>query len=44
MSELLERAIAQLKTLSAEQQNAMAAIILEELEDEKSPQNSKQKH
>ena len=35
MSELLERAIAQLKTLPVEQQNAMAAIILEELEDEK---------
>jgi hypothetical protein len=35
MTKLLERAIAQLKTLPADEQDAIAAMILEELEDEK---------
>lgn len=34
MTELLERAIAQLKTLPANAQDAIAAMILDELEDE----------
>ncbi len=34
MTELLERAIARLKTLPASDQDAIAAMILEELEDE----------
>ena len=34
MTELLERAIKQLKTLDAEKQNAIASMILEEIEDE----------
>ena len=34
MTELLEKAIAQLKTLPASEQDAIAAMILEELEDE----------
>ena len=34
MTELLEQAIAKLKTLPASEQDAMAALILEELEDE----------
>ncbi|MBD2183140.1 hypothetical protein [Aerosakkonema funiforme] len=34
MTELLERAIAKLKTLPAREQDAIAAMILEELEDE----------
>lgn len=34
MTELLEKAIAQLKTLPAEEQDAIAAMILEKLEDE----------
>jgi hypothetical protein len=34
MTELLERTITKLKTLSVEQQDAIATIILEELEDE----------
>jgi len=34
MTELLERAIARLKTLTASEQNTIAAMILEELEDE----------
>ncbi len=34
MTELLERAIAQLKTLPASEQDAIATIILEELEAE----------
>ncbi len=34
MTELLERAIARLKTLPASEQNAIASMILEELEDE----------
>ena len=34
MTELLERAIAKLKTLSASEQDALAAMILEELEDD----------
>lgn len=34
MTELLEQAIAQLKTLPADEQDAIAAIILEELEAE----------
>ena len=34
MTELLEQAIAQLKTLPADEQNAIATIILEELADE----------
>ncbi len=34
MTELLDRTITKLKTLSVEQQDAIATIILEELEDE----------
>jgi hypothetical protein len=34
MTELLERAITRLKTLTIEEQNAIAAMILEELEEE----------
>lgn len=34
MTELLERVIAQLKTLPADEQNAIAARLLAELEDE----------
>lgn len=34
MTELLEQAISRLKTLSAREQDAIAAMILEELEDE----------
>lgn len=34
MTELLEQAIAKLQTLSENEQNAIASIILEELEDE----------
>ncbi|MDZ7958101.1 MAG: hypothetical protein RMY34_09385 [Aulosira sp. DedQUE10] len=34
MTELLSKAIARLKTLPANEQDAIAAIILEELEDE----------
>lgn len=34
MTDLLERAIAKLKTLPASEQDAIAAMILEELEDE----------
>ena len=34
MTELLEQAIARLKTLSSSAQDAIAAMILEELEDE----------
>ncbi|WP_035984842.1 hypothetical protein [Leptolyngbya sp. KIOST-1] len=34
MTELLEKAIAQVKNLPAEEQDAIAAIILAELEDE----------
>jgi hypothetical protein len=34
MTELLEQAIARLKALPANQQDAIAAMILEELEDE----------
>ncbi|MBW4668825.1 MAG: hypothetical protein KME60_15720 [Cyanomargarita calcarea GSE-NOS-MK-12-04C] len=34
MTELLEKAIAQLKNLPASEQDAIAAMILEELEDE----------
>lgn len=34
MSELLEQAIKQLKTLDVERQNAIASMILEEIEDE----------
>ena len=34
MTELLERAIAQLKTLPADEQNAIAARLLAEMEDE----------
>lgn len=34
MTELLERAIARLKTLSASEQDAIASMILEELEDD----------
>ncbi len=34
MTQLLEQAIAELSHLSDEEQNAMAALILEELEDE----------
>ena len=34
MTELLEQAIAKLKTLPAKEQDAIAAMILEELEDE----------
>jgi hypothetical protein len=36
MTELLERAIAQLKNLFSSEQDAIAKIILEELEDESS--------
>jgi hypothetical protein len=35
MTELLERAIARLKNLPAREQDAVAAIILEELEDDR---------
>lgn len=35
MTELLEYAITRLKTLPADEQDAIAAIILEELEDER---------
>ncbi|OKH22775.1 hypothetical protein NIES593_11670 [Hydrococcus rivularis NIES-593] len=35
MTELPERAIAQLKTLPADEQDAIAAMILEEIEDER---------
>jgi hypothetical protein len=35
MTELLESAIARLQTLSESEQNAIAAIILEEIEDER---------
>lgn len=35
MSELLEQAIAQLRTLPTSQQDAIAAMILQELEDER---------
>ena len=35
MTELLERAIAKLKTLSASEQDALASMILEELEDDR---------
>lgn len=35
MTELLETAIAKLKTLPHQEQNAIAAMILEELEDER---------
>ncbi len=35
MTELLEQAIAKLKNLPANEQDAIAAIILEELEDER---------
>ena len=34
MTELLERAVAQVKQLPANEQDAIAAIILDELEDE----------
>ena len=34
MTELLEKAISQLKTLPHDEQNTMATIILDELEDE----------
>ncbi|MGK7889389.1 MAG: hypothetical protein AB4042_08640 [Leptolyngbyaceae cyanobacterium] len=34
MTELLERAIAQLKTLPTDKQDAIATLILEELEEE----------
>ncbi|AFZ57970.1 hypothetical protein H6G54_24395 [Anabaena cylindrica FACHB-243] len=34
MTELLERAIAKLKTLTTNEQDAIAAMILEELEDD----------
>ena len=34
MTELLDRTITKLRTLSVEQQDAIATIILEELEDE----------
>ena len=36
MTELLEQAIAKLKNLPANEQDAIAAMILEELEDERS--------
>jgi hypothetical protein len=36
MTELLERAIARLKTLPSSEQDAIATMILEELEDERS--------
>ena len=35
MTELLERAIARLQTLPESEQNAIASIILEEIEDER---------
>ena len=35
MTELLEQAIAQLKTLSTDKQDAIATLILEEIEDER---------
>jgi hypothetical protein len=35
MTELLERAIARLKTLPSSEQDAIATIILEEVEDER---------
>ncbi|HSM81522.1 MAG TPA: hypothetical protein VLS96_07545 [Nodosilinea sp.] len=35
MTELLERAIARLQTLTESEQNAIAAMILEEIEDER---------
>lgn len=35
MTELLEQAIAKLKSLSTQEQNAIAKMILEELEDER---------
>jgi len=35
MTELLDRAIAKLQTLPDSEQNAIAAIILEEIEDER---------
>lgn len=35
MTELLEQAIAKLKTLSIDEQDAVAALILEELEEER---------
>ena len=35
MTQLLERAIAQLKTRSIDEQDAIAAMILEELEDDR---------
>jgi aspartate/glutamate racemase len=35
VTELLERAIARLQTLSESEQNAIASIILEEIEDER---------
>jgi hypothetical protein len=35
MTELLEKAISQLKTLPPSEQNAAAAMILQELEDER---------
>ncbi len=35
MTELLERAIARLQTLTESEQNAIASIILEEIEDER---------
>ncbi len=34
MTELLEQAISRIKTLAANEQDAMAAMILEELDDE----------
>ena len=34
MTELLDRAIAKLKTLSTSEQDALASMILEELEDD----------
>ncbi len=37
MTELLERAIARLKTLSATEQDTIASMILEELEDDRRP-------
>ncbi len=39
MTELLERAIAQLKTLPAEEQDAIAARFLAEMEDERTWKN-----
>ncbi|MBW4694070.1 MAG: hypothetical protein KME27_20175 [Lyngbya sp. HA4199-MV5] len=35
MTELLERALARLQTLSESEQNAIASIILDEIEDER---------